>query len=497
MKNELVKLIRTGKLEIALTKGEEFLALMKDHYYGWAMLQSRYNDKKNEHLKGILSQENFTQEVNRINSDLLDLVLKVDKDARLSFQEEKIEEISLKEQLQQKLIASHHILDILSEGTSTVTYKAKELFGDDFVAIRVLKNTNLFKSTDAFEEVSKVKKINHRNIISVLGQSAVDSNLKYVIMEYVNGIELESLILENGSRPLRETKHILLKICDALYYLHKRKIFNADLRATRILIDDEGEPMISPFIVFRTKSENNYNQIISNLKYMSYQRLNSKDYKHYTPQSNQFSLGVVAYLLLVGESLFDSDSIIDLIEARSAFEKDDAYREEKLSKMDGSTELIAMVNKLLSKKRKDRFPNMHEVIVALQNIEDDSKRDHKTAQESYSRARSCNPEITIELVEKINDEDFKNLPDLDRKQYAQKLHHIISLIIETDSNKSYLTKVVHSKVLSTLFFQHFSVFKENLYELLKEYDYLWTKEIQAAWESTLEETLEEVNVEYK
>lgn len=495
MKKELIDLIRNGELKDALQEGEKFLSIMRDHYYAWTMLQGRYNDKKAENTKGILNGEKFSNEMNRINSDMLDMVLKIDHDIQSNFITNEKQEKSLIELLQEQLLSTYEILDVLSEGESTVTFKVKERYDDEYAALRVLKSNNYYNDTDAFDEVHKVKKINHRNIISVYGKSAIDANPKYVIMEYIDGINLEQLILQHGPRPVRETKRILSRICDALYYLHKRKIFNADLRASRILIDKEGEPVMSPFIVFRTKSANNYGQIIANLKYMSFQRLNSKDYKHYTPQSNQFSLGVLAYLLLVGEPLFKSDSIIDLINDRTAFESDEEFREEKLAKIEAPEDMIGFVRKLVSKKREERYGSMFEVLAALKNVEDYSNEHQMEAQESYSRACSLNPKIAKDLIEKIDDEDLANFPEIEMESFAMKIHNTINLVIETNANKSYLMKIMDSEELSVLFFQKSEQFKSLLFELLEEFDYLWNEKVKNSWEITLDETFQQFSAE--
>ena len=490
MKEKIIDLIKAGELQKAFEIGEEVLGNLKDFYYTWTLLQSRYQDKKQENVKGLLSQEKYTLEMNRFNAELLELILKIESNIQKNFKQMEATAISLKDKLQNVLINSYEILEILSEGTSTITYKAKERFEDDVVAVRVLKNVNLFSETEAFEEVNKVKKLQHRNIITIFGRSPKNVEPKYVLMDYIQGIDVQTLVLEGGPRPLSETRRVLLKICDALYYLHKRKIFNADLRAARILIDREGEPMVSPFTVFRTQTDNNYEQIVSNLKCMSYQRLASKNYEQHTPQSNQFSLGVIAFLLLTGELLFDSDSIIDLIEIRSAFEKDEKFRAKKLARLEVPKPVVEIVTKLLSPRKKDRFPNMLAVIQALKNVFIDLDAHQLTAQESYSRACSFNPQIMHSLFEKINLEDTKE--DYTLSHIALKLHNMIGLIIETNAHKSYLTKVMELEIYANLFFNNFKNFKACLFDLLEEYDYLWNDSIRDCWEKSFNETYAEL-----
>ncbi len=489
MKIALFNLIKEGKMDEVFEMGSSFLEKMREYRYEWTTLQSKFHDKRRAFSEGKISQEHYTQQQNLINSELINLIEKIDTELRLIIQTEFETEQTFQDKLQHALIASYELEDVISVGASTVTYKAKEKTDGDIVAIRALQNDNLFTHTDAFEEVYQINKLNHRNIISVLGKSGKDDVPRYVIMEFVRGINIEKMVNESGPRPVSETKRMLISISDALYYLHKRRIFNADLRASSIIVDSEGEPMLSPFIVFRTQPESNYHQIVSNLTYMSYQRLNAIDHIDHTPQTNQFSLGVLAYLLIVGEALFQPEKMIDLIEERIEFEKNEAFRERKLSKLEGPDELIYIVRKLLSN---DRFPNMLDVLNALKEINDESTEYNRSAQESYIRACSSNPNITLEMSQKIA--VLLDIPsEYNLEKLAMRLHNTISLVIETNPEKSYLDKFKQTELFG-LFSDRdtFSKFKKVLYTHLKEEDYLWEKKVKQYWDKTLSETFKEL-----
>ena len=53
MRKKLLDFVRTGKIDEALKNGEEFLIEMKNFYYSWTLLQSRFEDKKKDNLKGV------------------------------------------------------------------------------------------------------------------------------------------------------------------------------------------------------------------------------------------------------------------------------------------------------------------------------------------------------------------------------------------------------------------------------------------------------------
>ena len=126
MKKKLIKEIRSGNLSSAFTKGEEFLKTIYDHYYTWTMLQAKYNDKKNDNTKGILSTEEFARHTNLINTQLLDLILTIDKDLQSS-ESSTVEEETFMSKLQNAVLGSYEIEEVLSEGVLAINYKALSL----------------------------------------------------------------------------------------------------------------------------------------------------------------------------------------------------------------------------------------------------------------------------------------------------------------------------------------------------------------------------------
>ena len=82
MKERLIHLLRSGDTKGAFEQGMAFLERMKDYYYKWTPLQSKFNEKSNDNLKGVLSSEEHSIDLNRINFELLDLIISLDKDWR-------------------------------------------------------------------------------------------------------------------------------------------------------------------------------------------------------------------------------------------------------------------------------------------------------------------------------------------------------------------------------------------------------------------------------
>ena len=95
------------------------------------------------------------------------------------------------------------------------------------------------------------------------------------------------------------------------------------------------------------------------------------------------------------------------------------------------------------------------------------------------------------LIDSISTEEIKKEYELN--DIAIKFHNIIGLIIETNIHKSYLNKVMKLEFYSNLFSNNFDAFKENLFVLLEENDYLWSKDIKQSWEKILNGTYSELS----
>lgn len=489
MRQQIVNQLQKGKTKAALEHGEQILGQLKDLYYNWISVQSSFRDSANQKSTGTIAESEYTLQLNRTNARILELVKSMDNLLTEQTQSQRFND--LQEELQSILADQYKILDVIRDGALTVLYRAQEVYGDDYVAIRVLKSETPYFQSTAFDEATRMKRVNHRNIISIIGYSPKASYPRYVVLEHTNGSTLETLVETHGPRPTNEIIHILTRLTDALYYLHKRKIFNADLRPDRIIIDDESEPMFSPFIVFRNNNENNYAQIIANLKYMSYERLSVKDYENFGPVSNQFSLGNIAYLLHTGKPLFEGDSLIHLIKGRMQFENDSEYFEKKLAALDGHPQLIEVIRKLLSKHR---YTSMLEVKRALLRISLDEDPGNILAQESFIRATSFNPQFAQQVLQKLQDKGIVEVPEeIGVALFGQRIQHTVNLLIATNPSKNYLTKVLKNPALASLIVDHRDDFLELLIDIISKADYLWDKKTETAWRATLTETFMEVS----
>ncbi|KAH3759138.1 MAP kinase kinase [Pelomyxa schiedti] len=137
--------------------------------------------------------------------------------------------------------------EVIGRGATAVVHKGLVSTGQ-VVAIKVVNSSVV--SSAAFqsitEEIDMLIKLNHKNIISVLGYSLMNKFL-YIFLEYGEGGSLSHTIKEFG--PLQETLAVMYieQVLKALVYLHSKEVIHRDLKAANILMTKIGTVKLCDF----------------------------------------------------------------------------------------------------------------------------------------------------------------------------------------------------------------------------------------------------------
>ena len=199
------------------------------------------------------------------------------------------------------------ILALLGQGGMGAVYKARQPSLDRFVALKILPAQAAADAgfAERFNrEARALAKLSHPNIVAVYDFGQADG-LHYLIMEYVDGLNLRQL-QQAGKLPPREALQIIPQICEALQFAHDEGVVHRDIKPENVLLDKKGRVKIADFGLAR----------ILGVEPESYRLTGAKDFMgtpHYMapeqiehPQTvdhraDIYSLGVVFYEMLTGE----------------------------------------------------------------------------------------------------------------------------------------------------------------------------------------------------
>ncbi len=179
-------------------------------------------------------------------------------------------------------------------------------------------------------------------------------------MKYVPGPSLEAVIRKDGPLPISVVRVWLTQVASALGYAHRRGVVHRDIKPANILLDDEGNAIVTDFGIAKVAREPSLTQIGSTVgtpAYMSPEQCQSKEV---TAASDQYSLGIVLYEMLTGEPPFAGPSL-EVMQAHVQARP----RPIAVARPDCPRELQAAIHRMLAKDPEERWPSMEDVIAAV------------------------------------------------------------------------------------------------------------------------------------
>jgi serine/threonine-protein kinase len=178
------------------------------------------------------------------------------------------------------------------------------------------------KYLDMFqEEALNIAKLSHNNIVHIYELKKTADGRLFIIMEYIDGIDLEKIIRRARKLGYKFPSHlatyIVAEICMALDYAHHRRdaftnkplnLVHQDISPSNIMISRYGGIKLIDFGIASVRKhqtkENRDNKLRGKIPYMAPEQLIMGN--HPDHRSDLFSLGLVLYETLTGQRLFNS-----------------------------------------------------------------------------------------------------------------------------------------------------------------------------------------------
>jgi eukaryotic-like serine/threonine-protein kinase len=206
-------------------------------------------------------------------------------------------------------IGNCRVVGEIGSGGMAVVYKAvQEPLGRD-VAIKALKPSVAIDTQFAqrFErEAHFMASLQHENILHVI-DFLKDGRSMYIVMEYVQGIDLYDLLEHTPVLPPDVAAIIALQVARALDYAHFRGIVHRDIKPANVMISYRGEVKLMDFGIARDERLRDLTEAGTGLgtpSYMSPEQIvgDKVDFR-----SDLFSVGIVFYQMLTGRKPFVED----------------------------------------------------------------------------------------------------------------------------------------------------------------------------------------------
>jgi serine/threonine protein kinase len=254
----------------------------------------------------------------------------------------------------------------LGRGGMAVVYKGVETALERIVAIKVVppESANAGQAAERFRREARLAaSLDHANIIPVyrVGQAGP---LHFMAMKFVEGRAVDAIVEAQGPLSIPVATAILKYSAAGLGYAHEKKIVHRDIKGANILVDRDGRVMVADFGIARALEEVSMTasgMMIGTPYFMSPEQCGGQKV---SPQSDQYSLGIMGFQLLTGELPFLADSMVGVIQHHYMTPVPDITQ----VRQDVPKELLDVIYCALNKAPEDRFATTRDMALALENV---------------------------------------------------------------------------------------------------------------------------------
>jgi serine/threonine protein kinase len=293
-------------------------------------------------------------------------------------------------------LGNYVILDKIGQGGMGVVLKAEHQRMRRVVALKVIgaKSAASPAATKRFfREVEAAAKLIHPNIVTAFDAGEAEGT-HFLVMEYVDGADLATLVKLDGPLSLDTAVNCVLQAARGLEYAHSKGVVHRDIKPRNLLLDREGTIKILDMGLARIETSaggqtdlTGNGQIMGTIDYMSPEQAVSP--KDADERADIYSLGVTLWYLLTGKVVYRGQNML---------EKLVAHRERPVPSLAEACpsvpkELDAVFQRMVAKRAQQRYPNMTAVISDL---------------ERCRRDPNASPTVNLDLDDGSNLKEFLN-----------------------------------------------------------------------------------------
>lgn len=155
-------------------------------------------------------------------------------------------------------------------------------------------------------EATNLSQMDHPHIVHVI-EVIEANNTAYIVMEYVEGCNLDNYVTARGSLPENEALDYCRQLCDALCYMHERKMLHLDVKPKNVMCDDEGHVCLIDFGLSKQYMDNGEleSSTTIGLGTPGYAPIEQGDYGaqgSFRPTLDIYALGATFYKMVTGET---------------------------------------------------------------------------------------------------------------------------------------------------------------------------------------------------
>jgi serine/threonine protein kinase len=221
-----------------------------------------------------------------------------------------------------KQLGQYTLEQKLGAGAMGVVYKGRHAMLRRPAAVKLLDVDRVNDgSIQRFErEVQITCQLNHPNTVAIYDYGRTPEGVFYYAMEFLDGIDLQSLVEKYGPQPESRVIHILLQICGSLYEAHSLGLVHRDIKPANIMLNRRGAEAdvvkVLDFGLVKAIDEGKQagltaaNSLTGTPLYMAPEAIQSPN--SVDARSDLYAVGAVGYFLLTGHPVFEAENLMQL-----------------------------------------------------------------------------------------------------------------------------------------------------------------------------------------
>src|SRR5919197_3151707 len=252
-----------------------------------------------------------------------------------------------------------------SGGMSTV-FLARDETLERWIAIKVL-HREISDQPDQIErfrrEARAVAQLSHPNVVAVI-DAGEDGGYPYIVFEYVEGETLKQRIDRLERLPIVEAAAYGIEVGRGLAAAHSHRLGHRDVKPPKVLIDPEGRAKVTDFGIARSLEAQGLTatgRVLGTTDYVSPEQALGHQV---TQQSDIYSLGIVLYEMLTGETPYSADTQVAVAMKHVREPLPDAQRR----RPEISAALAAVVERATAKETQNRYQDVGQMVHDLEEV---------------------------------------------------------------------------------------------------------------------------------